>query len=187
MMKSYFILFTSLLAFNANTAFAQKKEFCEVGAFTLSEMNNKIPVKFSPNSKSRTIDYIDAIIDDGEIKGADLIISDIKNGYARVFYENQSQRAGNKYGWIETKYLGFRVQSEVVFSYPNIKSFPAYKVEYEAISNRNVKKIHACKNEWLNISFSLDKKKPVNGWIRGICANQETTCDGLIGDSWDKF
>ncbi len=186
-MKSYFILFTSLLAFNANTAFAQKKEFCEVGAFTLSEMNNKIPVKFSPNSKSRTIDYIDAIIDDGEIKGADLIISDIKNGYARVFYENQSQRAGNKYGWIETKYLGFRVQSEVVFSYPNIKSFPAYKVEYEAISNRNVKKIHACKNEWLNISFSLDKKKPVNGWIRGICANQETTCDGLIGDSWDKF
>ena len=181
-------LLISLLAsvFIGNFAIAEQKNNCKIGAYTNSHSYKKIIVRNAPTKNAKIIDILIPYYQFDEIKGTDLIIQDIKNDYAKVFYRDYAKRTLSKIGWIETKTLAFNVQSEVAYSYPNIKAFPVYHGESEQIYHGNIDKIHACKNEWLQITFKPDNQKPIKAWTRGICANQETTCEGLLGDSWNK-
>ena len=175
--------------FFGNNAMAGHENNCHVEAFTNSHFSKpkypKIAVRTQPSFKAKVIDTIMPHFEYGDPKGTYVTISDIQNGFARVYYSNESARNINKVGWIETKFLAFSVYNEVGFARPDNTSKPITHMEIESIGSDNIKSINACNGEWLNITAKPPKQKMQTMWVRGICANQETSCDGLKYDKYE--
>ena len=186
-MKNIFVwsfIFASVIS--VGSANAGHENACNVEAFTNSHFSKpkypKIAVRTQPSYKAKMIDTIMPHFEYGDPKGTYLTITDIQNGFARVYYSDESPRKITKAGWIETKFLAFSVYNEIGFSQPDSTSKPVAHMEMESIGYDNIKSINACNGEWLNITARPPKQKMQTMWVRGICANQETSCDGLKYD-----
>lgn len=122
--------------------------------------------------------------------GADFSVVEMKDGWARI--ANLQDADGNHFkteGWIDGAYVQFVPQTEVAFAVPD-QTGPVVWSGSDPFSNA----LLDCHGEWALIRFDLvDTDGQVwlasgqqIGWVRGICASQTTTCDGLIGDRHPK-
>ena len=41
----------------------------------------------------------------------------------------------------------------------------------------------ACRGEWVRLTVVGQDRRERQGWVRGVCGLQETTCDGIRGDT----
>jgi Bacterial SH3 domain len=88
-------------------------------------------------------------------------------------------------GWISGRYLDFQVQSEVAYAAPD----PASRVVAMAWEDANgfhelrTRGPLECRGEWVRLSVAGRDGQEREAWVRGICGIQETTCDGVRGDS----
>jgi hypothetical protein len=83
-------------------------------------------------------------------------------------------------GWISGRFIGFTLQTEVGFAAPNPESARLFESRQWGGPD-NMRGITDCKGEWVKISYGL-VAAPKQAWFRGVCGNQETSCDGVQGD-----
>lgn len=84
----------------------------------------------------------------------------------------------NVKGWISGKVIAFQIQSRKGFAEPDNKSAAVFEGQdgpggWLYVAN--------CEDKWAQIAYGTPKEEK-RAWFRGICAMQETSCDGVHGD-----
>lgn len=97
-------------------------------------------------------------------------------------------------GWISGRMARFTVQSGQGYQRPDKSSPRIVDLGNDWLTDfGSLERVVACSGDWALVDFSVDKYrdpdtqalvgstggKTQRAWFRGICANQETTCDGV--------
>lgn len=120
-------------------------------------------------------------------------VVEVRDGWARINGveiaggTNSADTASADYaaspieGWISSKMVGFAPQTQVGFARPD----PASAIVLADRSGLDSIPIRpgllGCAGEWLQVEFAT-KPSAKRAWIRGICGDPSTTCDGVEGD-----
>jgi hypothetical protein len=151
---------------------------CDVGAFA-NPAAGRVPILAEPRNGARVLGRLPVWEDDGRAKGAYLDVMLISNGWARIAnVASSTGKAPN--GWIPARHLRFTMQTNVGFSEPTPKSKIVLTTGW--FFGKTIQAIESCQGEWLKLKVRVDGSKPQTAWFRGACNNQETTCDGAVGD-----
>ena len=116
---------------------------------------------------------------DGFAFGAYVTVTEMQDGWAHVTNVvawNDQTTAPD--GWINGDDIQFTAQTDVMFAAPD----PASDVVWETNNYSYIKTLLDCDGEWAKVIMRTDNEVDFTGWVRGICAVQETTCDGTFGD-----
>ena len=113
--------------------------------------------------------------------GAGVRVTDVKNGFAAVTDVRawEGEKADLQ-GWVSARDLAFVVQTGKGFAAPD----PASEVVWQGddwIMPDMIAGIVDCQGEWVALQLA-DAAVQAPVWVRGVCAGQETTCDGVQGD-----
>ena len=87
-------------------------------------------------------------------------------------------------GWISGRYLTFQLQTDKVFEAPD----PGSRVVLTSWDDNGTlmqfryRHPTECRGEWVRLTVVDRAGRERQGWVRGICGIQETTCDGVRGD-----
>jgi len=84
-------------------------------------------------------------------------------------------------GWISGRYVAFSLQTEMGFAEPDPRSAVRYRSR-DRIQPHMLVALD-CRGEWVKLLFS-DGGEIREGWFRGVCGIQETSCDSLVGDRY---
>ena len=87
-------------------------------------------------------------------------------------------------GWISGRYLDFALQTDLAFAEPDPSSpvVAAHWEDEEGGHPFGYRHPSACRGEWVRLKVTARDGVEREGWVRGVCGNQETTCDGVAGD-----
>ena len=87
-------------------------------------------------------------------------------------------------GWISGRYLTFQLQTDKAFEAPD----PGARVvltswdDNGTLTQFRYRNPTECRGEWVRLTVVDRNGRERQGWVRGICGIQETTCDGVRGD-----
>lgn len=87
-------------------------------------------------------------------------------------------------GWISGRYLAFQLMTDKAFAQPD----PAATVvltsweEDGGLVQFHYRHPTECRGEWVRLTVVDRDGRGRQGWVRGVCGIQETTCDGVRGD-----
>ena len=87
-------------------------------------------------------------------------------------------------GWISGRYLTFQLMTDKAFAAPD-PSAPVVVTSFQedgGLSQFRYRHPTACRGEWVRLRVAGRDGREREGWVRGICGIQETTCDGVRGD-----
>jgi hypothetical protein len=116
---------------------------------------------------------------DDFVFGAYVTVTAMQNGWAHVTNVvdwNYEKSAPD--GWIDGADIAFIAQTDVMFA----RADPASQVIWSGPDQPYAKALLDCDGQWAKITFTNEAAEDHTGWVRGICAIQETTCDGVRGD-----
>jgi hypothetical protein len=149
-----------------------------------------IPVWSEPRVGSEPAGVLPAPDPDDEMQGrmsAEFNVVEARGGWFRI--ENGGPWIADASippppgvsGWISGRHIDFILQTHMGFAEPD----PASAVRYR---NRDLDEIDIlvpldCRGEWVKLLFS-DQGEVREGWFRGICEIQETSCDMAPGDAY---
>lgn len=92
---------------------------------------------------------------------------------------DESGRAGDPIeGWIEGAGIQFEIQSQKGFARPDPRAELVWSGEDGFVHRM---RLIDCSGEWARIAWAAPNGER-QGWFRGICGSQWTTCDGAGGD-----
>jgi hypothetical protein len=117
--------------------------------------------------------------EDGFAFGAYVTVTEMQDGWAHVTNVvgwNDTTTAPD--GWIDGENIMFTAQTDVMFAQPD----PMSDVVWDVSEWPYIDALLDCDGAWAKIVFHDDDEVGHTGWVRGICATQETTCDGIFGD-----
>lgn len=115
---------------------------------------------------------------------ADFDILEIRDGWVRIGMKDPDDWSPAyprpPAGWISARYVGFDLQSDKAFAAPDPKS------RLIASAWETADGIHAfgyrypseCRGRWVRLLVTDRQGRESPAWARGVCNNQETTCDG---------
>lgn len=116
-------------------------------------------------------------------------VVEAKDGWFRIVgaYRYGYGKPGDKAlpsGWISGRYVTFQLQTEKAFAAPDPRSDIVAHVRNDGgVYPFPYRQPSDCHGEWVKLRVTPKDGAERDGWVRGICANQETTCDGVQGDS----
>ena len=121
--------------------------------------------------------------------GATFDVVESRGGWFRIENARRWSQVGDAAsnlpsGWISGRYLTFQLQTDKAFAEPD----PASPVVVSAwredggISPFAYRNPTECRGEWVRLTVAGRDGRQRQGWVRGICGIQETTCDGVHGD-----
>jgi hypothetical protein len=87
-------------------------------------------------------------------------------------------------GWISGRYLAFQLQTDKVFAAPSPNA-PVLLASWDdngTLTQFRYRHPTDCNGEWVRLTAIGPDGRERQGWVRGICGIQETTCDGVHGD-----
>ena len=170
---------------------ALAQEACNIPAYSVGNLGVSIAVHDAPELASPLLGSLvrGEMGGDDEGLGAEFTIVEAKDGWVRIAGVTgiDGIGPGGPEGWIDGAYVRFVAQAELGFAAPDAGSAVAY-------ANHNwpfALAVLDCKGEWAQIRFDLLQDGPedwvalgqATAWVRGACANQRTTCDGVSGDT----
>ena len=87
-------------------------------------------------------------------------------------------------GWISGRYLAFQLQTDKVFESfdPGSRVILTSWEDNGTLMQFGYRQPTECLNEWVRLTVIGRDGREQQGWVRGICGIQETTCDGVRGD-----
>ena len=90
-------------------------------------------------------------------------------------------------GWISGRYLHFQLQTDKAFAEPDPSSPVVLTSEMVdgTLTQFNYRNPTDCNGEWVRLTVVGRDGGERQGWVRGVCGIQETTCDGVEGDLID--
>lgn len=119
--------------------------------------------------------------EDGQRKGAYMTIKKLESGRALisdvVSWDNITTAPS---GWVEARHLRFVLQTFRGFADKDHLS-PVVLTLDDWLFPRQIRQLAECDGEWVKAVVRIEGHNRT-AWFRGSCANQETTCDGLVGD-----
>ena len=121
--------------------------------------------------------------------GATFDVVEARDGWFRIENARRWSQAGQgastlPSGWISGRYLGFQLVTDKAFAEPNSGS-PVVAIAFAedgGLSQFAYRQPSACRGEWVRLLVTGRDGREREGWVRGVCGLQETTCDGVQGD-----
>ena len=125
--------------------------------------------------------------------GATFDVVESRNGWFRIENARRWSQAGSgpstlPSGWISGRYLAFQLQTDKVFALPSPRS-PVVLTSWDengTLTQFRYRHPTDCRGEWVELTVIGRDGRERQGWVRGICGIQETTCDGVQGDLLDE-
>ncbi len=172
---------------------------CRVEAWAADRDPAGLNVREAPSRDARVLGTLPPMVNpDGERDyGIEFRVTGSKDGWLRIDgARDDPGRSGQASprptyagtGWIAGNLVRFTVQSAHGYEKPDSASTRLVDLGEHWLTDRGeVTRMIACEGDWALVEFMLrgDGKAahgaPQRAWFRGICANQETTCDG-VGD-----
>lgn len=148
-------------------------------------------VKAEPWPSSATLGALphgDADTDEATT-GSTFIVTELQDGWARVEgVTGPEGRPVPQSGWIDIAAVHFVAQTELGFAKPDPSSTLVWSgADWPIVSGGQEGDIRllGCSGEWALLSFPAaagENPNEVSAWVRGLCNNQWTSCDGITGD-----
>lgn len=163
---------------------------CSIGGWSIDKDPKGLLVRSGPSAKARVVGRLPPLIDDkGGLlsgRGPEFQILESENSWFRIGHVYIPRiKDGevdfvpfNVKGWISGKVIAFQIQSRKGFAELDNKSAAVFEGQdgpggWLYVAN--------CKDKWAQIAYGTPKEEK-RAWFRGICAMQETSCDGVHGD-----
>ncbi len=170
------------------TASGPKASQCKFSGWSTDPDPSGLNVRAGPSKTAKVIGSLPPAkkSEDFEIPFATMFdVVEAKDGWFRI--ENAAEWAVGQLepsmlpkGWISGRFVGFNLQTEVGFAAPNPKSARVFQsATWEGPPTK--RGITDCAGEWVKINYG-PVSAPKQAWFRGVCGNQETSCDGVLGD-----
>jgi len=125
--------------------------------------------------------------------GATFDVVESRNGWFRIENARRWSEEGRgpstlPSGWISGRYLAFQLQTDKVFAEPDPSSAVVLTSwdEGGTLMQFHYRYPTDCNGEWVRLTAIGADGRERQGWVRGICGIQETTCDGVQGDLLDE-
>jgi hypothetical protein len=159
---------------------AAAKSICAFDAYT--DYNAPAPaIHAGPSEAAAQIGTAPRVVAEGDdfTFGAYVTVTEMQDGWAYVTHvvDWNGETTGPD-GWINGENIMFTAQTDVMFAQPD----PMSDVVWDVSAWPYIDTLLDCDGEWAKITFHDDDEVDHTGWVRGICAIQETTCDGTFGD-----
>jgi hypothetical protein len=199
---AFLIAIAALVASPALAAAIVPAHECRLEAWVVDRDPAGLNVRSAPSREARLLGTLPPLVNpDGERDyGVELRITGAKDGWLRIegARDDPSRNglgtprptyAGT--GWISGNLVRFGVQSAHGYAQPDVKSERRVDLGQDWLSDRaEITRMLACKDDWAHVEFRLRAAtgaadalgEPQRAWFRGICANQETTCDRAAVD-----
>jgi hypothetical protein len=124
--------------------------------------------------------------------GTTFDVVESRNGWFRIANARRWTQVGHgpstiPSGWISGRYLTFQLQTDKVFEAPDPSSPTVLTswMDNGTLTQFNYRNPTECRGEWVRLTVVGPDRAERQGWVRGICGIQETTCDGVRGDLVD--
>ena len=125
--------------------------------------------------------------------GATFDVVESRNGWFRIRNAHRWSDAGSgpsnlPEGWISGRYLTFQLMTDKVFAEPRADA-PVVLTSWDedgTLMQFRYRSPTECRGEWVRLTVIGRDGRERQGWVRGICGIQETTCDGVRGDLIDE-
>lgn len=177
---------------------------CQFDGWTNS-LKSAIPVRNSPSSDAAQVGMLPVTADEEESEytySVKFQVTQAHNGWLRIEQANDDYNLGEGApprevyrgsGWIRSDDARVGIQSARGYARPDSKSERLLDLGGDWLTERaQIQGIAACSGEWLLLDYQLNTRATPQGglqdipeqdrrtaraWFRGVCSNEETTCD----------
>lgn len=146
-------------------------------------------VHAGPSAASRVVGKLPPPVLDPDREdevSADFRVVEARDGWFRI--DDVSPTAGDtapESGWIEGRYIGFDLQTDKAFAEPT-RGSPVVAISWEdpkeGIVRFGFRNASQCKGKWVKLRVTGRDGRERDGWASGVCGNQDTSCDGVVGE-----
>lgn len=165
---------------------------CAFEAWVIDGEPKGLNVRAAPSARARITGKLPPMEMDpdlGRKLGAGIKVLQSRNGWFRIGDPEWSRNLGGNpegpKGWIHGRYIDFALQSDKAFERPDPSS-PVVATSWWDYENGqhpfDYRLPRECRGEWVRMLVKGHDGPERLGWVRGTCAIQETTCDGVASD-----
>ena len=169
----------------------QGEDTCAFEGWVIDEDPAGLNVRAAPSAKARIVGKLPPMSWDPHLErkmGAGVKVLESRNGWFRIGDPDWSRNLGGDpngpKGWIHGRYLDFAIQTDKAFTEPDPGSPTVATAWRDTDGGHQIgyRHPHECRGEWVRLLVKGHDGREKLGWLRGTCAIQETTCDGVAGD-----
>ncbi len=180
-----------LLPNDPPTRLYEKDGPCAFEGWVIDEDPKGLNVRAAPSAKARAVGTLPPMAWDPDLErkmGAGVRVLESRNGWFRIgdpgWSRNIGPDPGGPKGWIHGRYLDFAIQTDKAFAEPDPNSPAVATAWRDKDGGHQIGYRHPteCRGEWVRLLVKGHDGREKLGWLRGTCAIQETTCDGVVGD-----
>ena len=172
--------------------FLEGSDTCAIEAWVIDKDPKGLNVRAAPSANAPVVGTLPPMEYDpdfGRKFGAGVKLLESRNGWFRIGDPGWSRNLGGDpdgpKGWIFGRYIDFALQTDKAFERPDPGS-PVVATSWWDNKNGqhpfDYRLPRECRGEWVRMLVKGHDGPERLGWVRGICAIQETTCDGVVGD-----
>jgi len=171
--------------------FVQAGDTCAFEAWVTDEDPKGLNVRAGPSAEAPIVGTLPPPVFDPELgfaEGAGIKVLESRDGWFRIGNPAWSRNLGGNpdgpKGWIFGRYVHFAIQTDKAFAEPDPSS-PVVATAWrdkEGQHQIGYRHPHECRGEWVRLLVKDHDGAERLGWLRGTCAIQETSCDGVVGD-----
>ncbi|MES9860224.1 MAG: SH3 domain-containing protein [Candidatus Thiodiazotropha sp. LLP2] len=179
---------------------------CRVEGWSKDIKRNGLKVYSSPTTHAEVLGVLPAYVQNFSSHnfGIEFQIIGSHNGWIKITGAKDDPNRSNLSlrptysgtGWIPGSSVDFIIQSGIGYLHPDTKSTKVLDLQGDWLTSMgNIELVVACDGEWVLLDYSLKKRRNLQtlalrelspkeqnasqgrAWFRGVCANQETTCE----------
>ena len=149
-----------------------------------------VEVRSTPSSTARLVGRLPPPEMDGEDPfGVAFRVVEARNGWFRIqrpytWSQGPTPPFTLPEGWIEAGSLDFALQTDKAFEAPNPRSAVVASTwrASDGLQAFHYRLPSDCRGEWVRLLVTGHDRAERPAWVRGVCGQQATTCDGMQGD-----
>jgi hypothetical protein len=155
---------------------------CSISAFAIDRDPKGSNIRSAPRADAPVIARLPSLchLDPSTLVGAEFEVVGSRDGWLliqnpkAVQYDNKTAQAFNGKGWISGALVGVTIDDGPLLAQPNPDARVVAKTEN---GSYDVKRVHNCLGEFVEVTATPNGGKATRGWSRRSCASQLTTCD----------
>ena len=168
---------------------------CSFSGWSSDPDPRDLNVRAEPSATARIVGTLPPPEDQEDIEvdfGPTFEVVESRNGWFRIENAHRWSEGGRGQstlpsGWISGRYLHFQLMTDKAFAEPDPASpvVLASEMVDGTLTQFRYRNPTECRGEWVHLTVIGQDGRERQGWVRGICGLQETTCDGVRGDLID--
>ncbi len=149
-------------------------------------------VRAGPAATARIVGVLPPPEDHDDIEvdfGATFDVVESRDGWFRIanarrWSDDARAPATLPSGWISGRDLHVQLQTDKAFAAPDPSSPLVLSswLDEGTLTQFRYRNPTECRGEWVRLTVIGPDNRERQGWVRGVCGLQETTCDGVHGD-----